>query len=101
MPHVPQTKLSTTVQHNHPYINSCNCLHLGVSSYLCRDGYVGRWYSTLFVAHEVVVTTFTILSLFAYFVCLYHPYILLVFILFYLYIMVAVTTLLTSKAQGK
>ena len=26
-------------------------------SYLCRDGYAGQWYSTLFVAHGVVIAT--------------------------------------------
>ena len=59
---VPQTKQNITVPHNHPYISSCNCLQFGASSYICRDGYVGQWQSTLFVAHEVVVAT------------LYNPY---------------------------
>ena len=35
-------------------------------------------YFTLFVAHGAEVATFTTLSLFAYFVCLNHPYILLI-----------------------
>ena len=54
---MPQT--STIVPHNHPHISSCNCLQFGASSYLCRDGYVGRWY--LFVAHGPVVATFPFL----------------------------------------
>ena len=68
---------TTTVPHNHPYISSLKPQIASNCSYLCGDGYVGRWY--LFMAHGAVVTTctFIILSLFAYFFCLYHPYILL------------------------
>ena len=76
-----------SIQHNHLYISTCS-LQFGTwksqipssCSYLHnvnRDGYVGQWYSTLFVVHKAVIAILYF-TLFVYFVCLYHPYIFLI-----------------------
>ena len=70
--------------------------------YSCGDGYVGRWY--LFVAHGTVVATFTILSLFADFFPLYHPYIILIsleiFFVLLVIILVDVVLIYHNKRQS-